>query len=213
METWLVALVAVLFFVGLGAGLLILSARLGGWTTLARAYYLSHPVRGQGWWTENCRLVRMKWEGFEPSLHSLFHYLPRDLPDEVLAAATLDLKIRADSQGFSLATLWFGPLGYPPVFVPWADVAIVRLRWPWAEYLTLAHLGLANSQGDPNSNSYVERLAFRFRQAPLEVLLVNPRDGDLMAAAAGPSWPGILSPQDLPDAEKALLVSDDTDSI
>jgi hypothetical protein len=68
------------------------------------------------------------------------------------------------------------------------------LRCSWIEYLARAQLGFMDLTNQTNAD--IERLAIRFRKAPLVILEVDDRTADMMAAAAGDAWPGlqIVSP-------------------
>jgi hypothetical protein len=191
MENLLFAVLSLSFMTLLWIGFQFLSSHLGGWALLAREYPNSRPFIGPRWQAEACRLLRMKWEGSKSSLQAFFPALPLDIPDEVFSALTLDLEIGANAKGLYLASTRLSRPGHPALFVPWADIVINRLRRPWTEYLTQARLGFTDSRIGPETDSHFERFAFRFRKAPLVLLLVDEQNANLMASAAGDAWPGL----------------------
>jgi len=187
------ALVCLLVFAILWIGFQYLCSQLGGWAMLAQAYRSSRPFVGQIWQAEDCRLLRMKWESYISSLRAYFPALPLDLPDEVFSSTTQDLHLGANRQGLYLASTRLSRFRHPPLFVPWEDMAIIGLQYSWAEFLAQARLGFTNSKTNPESDFGFEWLAFRFRRAPLVVLLVDEENADRVAAAAGDAWPGFQS--------------------
>jgi hypothetical protein len=196
MENLLFAQLSISLLAGLWIGFQIVSYHVGGWGFLAREYRSSRPFTGQRWQADACCLLRMKWEGSKSSLQAFFPALPLDIPDEVFSALTIDLEVGANAKGLYLASTRLSRPGHAALFVPWVDIVINRLRSPWVEYLTQARLGFKDSTNGPETDSHFERFAFRFRKAPLVVLLVDDRNADLMASAAGAAWPGlkIVSP-------------------
>jgi hypothetical protein len=121
MEKLLFPMLVLLFFATLWIGFQILCSQLSGWTLMARTYRCSQPFVGQKWHSENCRLVRMKWEESKSSLREFFPALPVDIPDEVSAVMTDDLHVGANATGLYLASTRLSRPGHPPLFVPWVD--------------------------------------------------------------------------------------------
>jgi hypothetical protein len=187
--TLYVIFLALLIFAGLWTGMQMLVSRVGGWFFLTAAYRTAKQFRGRVWKAEDCRLVGMNWQGFEPSLETCFPLLPLDLPDDVAATSSEDLKLGANEQGLYLRPSWLSVR--PPLFMSWDDIAVAQLRAPLKDYLGGTRLGLSESGRGAAPALCVDRLTFRFRRAPLVVLQVTARDGDRIAVAAGRSWPGI----------------------
>jgi len=114
---------------------------LFGWRQLARAYRPRGPFTGPKW----------RWRT---------GYLGP-------VSYTLALTIGADPAGLYLAMAAPFRIGHPPLFVPWTEVAVARVRGPFWSFLEL-----------------------RFARCAVRLQVSQALEGRLAGAAAG-AWPGV----------------------
>jgi hypothetical protein len=213
---WIAGILA-LFFLG---GLPIWDAYLFGWSSLARryrfrgpfagtagyhyragwsrAYRISGRFAGQVWRLKECRLVQMRWAGFEASLNAYFPYLPRDVPDNVSGSASYELDMGANPEGLYLAVQSGVKVWHPPLFIPWSDIAVSAERIEWINQPMSYRRFDSRGRGAPVSSGWLDCLVFRFRQAPGVLLQLREEGaGPIVAAAAG-SWPELVPSQAIP---------------
>jgi hypothetical protein len=194
MGSLLTIAVVLLANAALWIGAQTLGALASGWALLARAYRFRGPFRGRTWRVPGCELARMKWEGSDDILTALFPFLPLDMTDELFGAEATEFELGANADGLYLAAgrISFRP-GHPPIFVPWADIAVGSAKHSWANYF-LGRRGWA--EGPPAGPD--DPLVFRFRHAPKVLLQVPGPAAAELAAAAGSAWPGLLQPEPTP---------------
>jgi hypothetical protein len=186
-----------LAFAGLFAGMQLWSAHAFGWSSLARAYRFSGPFRGQVWRLKQCRLVRMRWAGFEGGLNAFFPSLPRDLPDEVFGTENLELDIGGNAEGLYLAVPSRLQFWHPSLFIPWSDVAVSAEKIHWISYLTPHRRIVITWRGARVEGGWIDCLVFRFRRAPGVLLQLNEEETRPLIATAGSSWPGVVQSQSI----------------
>ena len=192
-----------LVFAGLWAGLEMWGAHVSGWSALARTYRFAGPFSGQVWRLKPCRLVRMRWAGFEESLNAFFPHLPRDVPDEAFGSEGRELAVGANSEGLYLAVPSRLEVWHPALFIPWSDVAVSAERIHWLSYLTPHRRIVVTWRGARVEGGWIDCLVVRFRRTPGVLLQLSEEDSQSIVAAAGSSWPGLIQSRTIltPSAE------------
>jgi hypothetical protein len=223
MQTLALIGLAFLAFLGLFAVVQLWTAHAFGWSSMARAYRFSgsdwpiwatfrligtEPERAQEilqragsrfsgpvWRLKQCKLVRMRWAGFEASLTAFFPHLPRDLPDEVFGTENLDQPdIGGNREGLYLDVREFW---HPALFIPWSDVAVSAEKIHWTTYLKPHRLTVLTWRGGHVEGGWKDCLVFRFRKAPGVLLQLNEEDARPLIEAAGDSWPELVPSQSI----------------
>jgi hypothetical protein len=112
-------LLVVTYSVGLWTGVMYLTARFGGWSTLAARFRLQDDFSGQ------------RWSGQSARLRGISSY-------------NNCLIVGADQAGLFVRPLFPFRVAHPPLFVPWSEITLHPPRLLWGRYwsrLRELHLG------------------------------------------------------------------------
>ncbi len=142
MENPLPLVAFVVLAVSLWVGACFLGARVSGWSALAEAYRVPEPFRGPSW---TLPFVGRWWGGY-----------------------TYCVRAGANAKGLALSVMIFP--GHPPLFIPWDEIAVERVK-RWFLFITVR---------------------CRFRRAPTVCLdlYFSRRLRRRLAETAGRAWPG-----------------------
>jgi len=89
----------VLIFIGIWIVVMILSAKLSGWQTIARYYRSDSPFHG----------VRFRFQGARMRFWTNYNS---------------SLTVGANKMGIHLSVWFLSRIGHPPLFIPWRDITM-----------------------------------------------------------------------------------------
>lgn len=94
------------WFGGLGAGICLLIATVGGWRRLAVHYRRTSLIAGTTYWFQSAAMRR--W---------------------ITASYGNCLVVTVNDEGIGLSIIFLWRLGHPPLFIPWPDILANQERW------------------------------------------------------------------------------------